>query len=204
VTTKGARWARHESATTRSSRKLARGSAGRCGFALGRTERQLRKPCRSLIRKHQNSESTECAETAGSVRGAVVHPVCPCSLTVAEVGRRRRLDVDAFGCGWKRTGRASPKRLRATGEGTSDAGPARSPRGRLRARQGLPTGGRRLGSGIHRLFNGAVGQTVLVAEQGAALRRTVRAARRRGVRTQLPFGPRGVDNARRAGRFSWQ
>jgi hypothetical protein len=53
---------------------------------------------------NRNSEPTECAETAGSVRGAVVPPVCPCSLTVTEVGRRRRFGVDAFGCGWKRTG----------------------------------------------------------------------------------------------------
>lgn len=83
------------------SRMLARGPAGRCGFALGRTERQLRKPCRSLVRKTRNSEPTECVETAGSVRGAVVHAVCPCSLTVAEVGRRRRFGVSTFGCGWK-------------------------------------------------------------------------------------------------------
>jgi hypothetical protein len=47
------------------------------------------------------AQPTECAETAGSVRGAVVHAVCPCSLTVAEVGRRRRLGVATFGCGCK-------------------------------------------------------------------------------------------------------
>ena len=53
--------------------------------------------------EHQNSGPIECAETAGSVRGAVVHAVCPRSLTVAEVGRRRRFGMVAFGCGWKRS-----------------------------------------------------------------------------------------------------
>jgi hypothetical protein len=100
-TTRGARQVRHESATTRF---FAQAGSGPC------------RPVRFCPRAHgasapeavplagsetRNSEPTECAETAGSVRGAVVHAVCPCSLTVAEVGRRRRFGGSTFGCGWK-------------------------------------------------------------------------------------------------------
>jgi hypothetical protein len=74
---------------------------------------------------HKLSEPTECAETAGSVRGRVVHAVCPCSLklqkSVGGVGSVWPLSV-AAGSG---TGRASSKRLRATGERASEAGDVR-------------------------------------------------------------------------------
>jgi len=140
--------------------------------------------------EHQNSGPTECAETAGSVRGAVVHAVCPRSLTVAEVGRRRRFGRVAFGCGWKRTRRASPKRLRATGEGASEAGARasarlasqeldRAPRRRKASRIGNPP--------LLQWFGGA--NDLRSQGFGLALTRSIGARRRRGVRTQPPFVP---------------
>jgi hypothetical protein len=46
--TSGARQVRRELASAQ-SRMLTRGPAGRCGFAFGRAERQLRKPCCSQV-----------------------------------------------------------------------------------------------------------------------------------------------------------
>jgi hypothetical protein len=99
-TTKGAQQVRRESASTRFSRTLARDPAGRlrfCPRAHGASAPET-VPLAGWVTQTQ---PTECAETAGSVRGVVVHAVCPCSLTVAEVGRRRRFGVAIFGCGWK-------------------------------------------------------------------------------------------------------
>jgi hypothetical protein len=87
----------YESASTRFSRMLAR--ALQAGAVLPSGARSDSSGNRAARRLGKNSESAECAETAGSARGTVVHAVCSCSLTVTEVGRRRRRGVITFGCG---------------------------------------------------------------------------------------------------------
>lgn len=61
---------------------------------------------------------------------------------------------------------------------------AHGARGSAEGSTGLPTGGRRLGSGIHRSSNGSVGQTVLVARSESA--RQAHGSRRAATGRQNP------------------